>query len=53
LRRGALLIRDTLVSPGLDPGIHQPSQQHFRRWIAGVEPGNDRLSLPPLFEIQI
>ena len=29
----------TLVMPGLDPGIHQSSQDHFRRrWIAGSSP---------------
>src|SRR5712664_4810013 len=29
----------TLVMPGLDPGIHPSSQDHFRRrWIAGSSP---------------
>ena len=29
----------TLVMPGLDPGIHHSSQDHFRRrWIAGSSP---------------
>jgi hypothetical protein len=30
---------DTLVMPGLDPGIHPSSQEFFRRrWIAGSSP---------------
>jgi hypothetical protein len=31
--------KHTLVMPGLDPGIHHSSQEHFRRrWIAGSSP---------------
>ena len=32
----------TLVMPGLDPGIHPSSQDHFSKQMdARVEPGND------------
>jgi len=32
----------TLVMPGLDPGIHQSSQDHFsKKMDCRVEPGND------------
>jgi hypothetical protein len=32
------------VMPGLDPGIHRPSQESFlrRRWIAGSSPAMTR-----------
>jgi hypothetical protein len=35
----------TLVMPGLDPGIHQSSQDHFSKQMdCRVEPGNDGVS---------
>src|SRR5262249_61130324 len=35
-----------VVMPGLDPGIHLPSQEVFRRWMdCRVKPGNDALQL--------
>src|SRR5829696_5408394 len=36
-----------LVMPGLDPGIHHSSQEHFlRRWIAGSSPAMTEPSRP-------
>src|SRR6476646_717239 len=35
----------TLVMPGLDPGIHQSSRDHFsKKMDCRVEPGNDGMS---------
>jgi hypothetical protein len=33
-----VVLRLFFVMPGLDPGIHQSSQNAFSRWIAGSSP---------------
>jgi hypothetical protein len=48
-RRGREVVSEvemsTLVMPGLDPGIHQSSQDHFsKKMDCRVEPGNDGVS---------
>jgi hypothetical protein len=38
-------LRLLFVMPGLDPGIHRPSQNAFSRMDCQVKPGNDEEAL--------
>jgi hypothetical protein len=51
----ALRCDHSLVMPGLDPGIHQSSQEFLKRMDCRVKPGNDELKIcfTWLFEIRI